>query len=458
MPPRPRHAEAEHGPDRFADRQDAGRRLAARLGARRHGDALVLALPRGGVPVALEVARALGAPLDVLVARKLGAPWQPELAMGAIAPDGVRVLNEDVVQSLGVTRQDLERATERERAELERRVRAYRGERPFPPVRGRTVVLVDDGIATGATARAAIAWLRQREPARLVLAVPVIAAASVPEFRALVDEVVYVLAPADLQAIGLWYDDFAQVSDGDVVAALEAAERPPQAPAAPRSRVHADEVTIQAGGVALGGTLQVPAEARGLVLFAHGSGSSRLSPRNRAVAAALRQARLGTLLMDLLTPEEEEGEERGGMLRFDVGLLAERLAGALDWLASQAPTQGVAVGLFGASAGAAAALRAAAAEPTRVVAVVSRGGRPDLAGDDVLARVRAPTLLIVGGADDEVLDMNRRALARLRCEKHLEIVPGASHLFPEPGALEQVARLATAWFLRHLAPAGTGAR
>jgi putative phosphoribosyl transferase len=212
--------------------------------------------------------------------------------------------------------------------------------------------------------------------------------------------------------------------------------------------------------VTLEGTLAIPADARGVVLFAHGSGSSRHSPRNRFVAEALREGGLATLLVDLLTAEEEAVDARTRHLRFDIGLLAERLVGGIDWLGEQAQTRDLSVGLFGASTGGGAALVAAAERPERVGAVVSRGGRPDLAGD-ALPLVRAPTLLIVGEWDEPVIDLNERARDHMRTEVRLEIVPRATHLFEEPGALEEVARLARAWFVRHLAPAAertTGAR
>jgi dienelactone hydrolase len=189
-----------------------------------------------------------------------------------------------------------------------------------------------------------------------------------------------------------------------------------------------------------------------MVLFAHGSGSSRHSPRNQYVARALRRAGLGTLLIDLLTPDEESVDQYMRHLRFDIELLAMRLLGATNWLAQEPVTRDLALGYFGASTGAGAALRAAAERPDRVRAVVSRGGRPDLAGT-ALIRVHAPTLLIVGGADTAILDLNEQAMELLEVEKELKIIPGASHLFEEPGALEAVARMAADWFVRHLAPA-----
>lgn len=212
------------------------------------------------------------------------------------------------------------------------------------------------------------------------------------------------------------------------------------------------QVRVGAGGVVLDGGFAVPDGARGVVLFAHGSGSSRHSPRNRFVAEALREGALATLLLDLLTPEEEAADARTRQLRFDIALLAERLVGAIDWLAHQAAARGLPVGLFGASTGGGAALVAAAERPDAVGAVVSRGGRPDLAGD-ALPMVRAPSLLIVGGDDEAVLGLNRRAMARMSAPVTLEIVPGATHLFEEPGALERVARLARDWFVRHIVPA-----
>jgi dienelactone hydrolase len=216
-------------------------------------------------------------------------------------------------------------------------------------------------------------------------------------------------------------------------------------------RIDEREVRAAAGPVTLQGNLALPQAARGIVVFAHGSGSSRHSPRNRRVARQLNDARLATLLVDLLTPQEEVVDLRTAQHRFDIGLLAERLVGAIDWLDEFPDTSGLRIGCFGASTGAAAALIAAAERPSLVGVVVSRGGRPDLAGP-ALARVQAPTLLIVGGSDPVVIELNEVALEQLRCEKKLVIVPGATHLFEEPGALDEVARLASDWLVRYLAP------
>ena len=213
------------------------------------------------------------------------------------------------------------------------------------------------------------------------------------------------------------------------------------------------DLIVPAGHVALRGDLVTPTAARGIVAFAHGSGSSRHSPRNQYVARVLQQRRLATLLVDLLTADEEIVDERTARLRFDIPLLAERMIAVVDWLGRRPDTRALPIGLFGASTGAAAALMAAAARPGVVAAVVSRGGRPDLAGE-AIERVVAPTLLVVGGLDPQVIRMNRAAMQQLPCEVELEIVPGATHLFEEPGTLRRVADLAADWFAKYLRSQG----
>ncbi|MFI8865687.1 phosphoribosyltransferase family protein [Streptomyces sp. NBC_01685] len=422
----------------FTDRTDAGRQLAEALRHLERRDPVVLGLPRGGVPVAYEVARALGAPLDVIVVRKLGVPYRPELGFGAIGEGGARVISDEIVRHAGVREKDLEAVERAEEAELLRRAQTYREGRPRLPLEGRTVVVVDDGIATGATARAACQVVRAQGASHVVLAVPVASPDVAARLREDVDEVVCLSTPHLFSAVGEWYRDFSQTSDEEVVSLLARAST---------GTATAEEVEVDAGGVPLAGDLVLPGDAGAVVVFAHGSGSSRLSPRNRAVAGVLNRAGLGTLLFDLLTP----GEEVYRANVFDIGLLAGRLADTTAWLRHRVSLP---VGSFGASTGAAAALRAAAATDSGVGAVVSRGGRPDLAGAD-LSGVRAPTLLVVGGADTTVIDLNRQAQAALHCENRLEIVPGATHLFEEPGALDRVAELARDWFTTHLVrPAG----
>jgi len=435
----------------FRDRAEAGRELAEQL-KRRLGDegVVVLGLPRGGVPVAFEVARELDAPLDVIVVRKLGVPYQPELGMGAIGEDGVRVLNHEVLAMARVGEDEVAAVERSERAELERRAARFRGSRPRTPLVGRIAVVVDDGIATGSTARAACQVARAHRASRVILAVPVAPRSSLGLLAEVADEVVCLETPEPFYAVGQFYRDFSQTSDEEVVELLErAATRtavPPVAVSADPP-VRDEDVVVQTSAARLVGHLTIPEECAGLVVFAHGSGSSRHSPRNRFVAAVLNSAGLGTLLFDLLTPDEEF--DRAAV--FDIELLAERLGVVTNWLEAQPEAMGVRIGYFGASTGAGAALWAAAQPNSSIAAVVSRGGRPDLAGPK-LDQVRAPTLLIVGGRDEVVLELNRQAQMQLRCESQLAVVPGATHLFEEPGALEEVSRLAGDWLLSHLAP------
>src|SRR5664280_2598769 len=342
----------------FADRVDAGRRLAAKLGPLQGEDLVVVGLPRGGVPVALEVARALDAPLDVIVVRKLGVPFQPELGMGAIGEGGVRVLNAGVVRLARVSSDELAAVEQRERVELERRARRFRGDRPPVRLDGKTVVVVDDGIATGSTARAACQVARAQGAARIVLAVPVAPPDWTDRLAGDADAFVCVDTPEPFFGVGQFYADFSQTTDDEVTACLERGRRPvvaaPTDGPADDPAVRDEEVNVQAGPVRLAGHLTVPEAA--------------------------------------------------------VEVVARRLDEVTTWLRAQPETRDLPVGYFGASTGAAAALWAAAESHARIAAVVSRGGRPDLAGPR-LAAVSAPTLLIVGGRDHVVIDLNRQAQA-----------------------------------------------
>ncbi|MGD0882507.1 MAG: alpha/beta fold hydrolase [Acidimicrobiales bacterium] len=435
---------------RFVDRADAGWRLAERLERFRGTGAVVLGLPRGGVPVAYQVASAIDAPLDVIVVRKLGVPFQPELAMGAIGEDGVRVLDERVLAQTGVSAAEIAEVESAERAELESRIRRYRRGRDRTDLQGRIAIVVDDGIATGSTARVACRIARLLGAAKVVLAVPVGPSETLRNF-AEADEVVAVSESDDFRAVGNHYVDFSPTSDDEVVVLLDRAARRYRAEGWEAEAVDCDiDVEIPAGGVTMQGHLHAPEPARGLVVFAHGSGSSRHSPRNRMVAEVLYDAGLGTLLLDLLTP----GEERDRAFVFDIRLLADRLTAATEWARQQPETGSCRIGYFGASTGAGAALWAAADHPEWIDAVVSRGGRPDLAMPR-LADVVAPTLLIVGSEDVAVLDLNKAALAALPPGRgELSVVPGATHLFEEPGTLAEAAILARNWFTRHLLVAG----
>lgn len=441
---------------RFRDRSDGGRQLAPRLSHLQGSDVVVLGLPRGGVPVAFEVSDALGAPLDVIVVRKIGSPGQPELAMGAIGEDGVRVVNDDIVHLVNASEADFARVEQRERAELDRRADRFRGTTARADLVGRVAVIVDDGVATGSTARAACQVARAHGADRVVLAIPVAAPDSLAALAGDADEIVCVEQPTWLRSVGEWYDDFTQVEDQTVVDLLERAHAQhasggfdttaPQLPFDAEVDVAVDDGS---GTATLPGHLTTPPNAIGTVVFAHGSGSSRRSPRNQFVADQLNRAGLGTLTFDLLT--DAEARDRRNV--FDIDLLANRLRRATEWVRRHDAVADLPIALFGASTGAAAALVAASSPSQLVAAVVSRGGRPDLAGDR-LEHVLAPTLLIVGGDDTSVLELNQQAARHLRCEHRLAIVPGATHLFEEPGTLESVAALAADWFVDQCNAAG----
>jgi putative phosphoribosyl transferase len=402
---------------------------------------VVVGLARGGVEVAAELAAALRAPLDALAVRKVGHPWQPEYGIGAVAPGGVTYVRSHD----GLTEDEVAAAVRAAQAKADALDATLHAQREPVVVEGATCVLVDDGLATGGTMMAAIRWARAHGARSVIVAVPVGADATVRRFEESreVDAVTCLLRPLDFGAVGFWYADFRQVSDEGVLALLGAASRS-EPSVGQGERIPADDVVLD-------GDLRIPTHPCGWVIFAHGSGSSRRSPRNIAVAEALNRAGIATLLFDLLTSEEEL--DRANV--FDVDLLARRLVGATHWLTERPDAHDLPIGYFGASTGAAAALIAAAELGDEISAVVSRGGRPDLARG-VLREVRSPTLMIVGGADRVVLELNEDAASRLTCPHGLEVVPGATHLFEEPGALDRVASLAARWFTTQFAAARRG--
>ncbi|HET8723901.1 MAG TPA: alpha/beta family hydrolase [Anaeromyxobacteraceae bacterium] len=413
---------------------------------------VILGLPRGGVIVAVEVARALCADLDVVVVRKVGAPGSEEFALGAIAEGGAVWLNHEGMTATGLGEHQVLHLAEREATELARRIRIYRRTRPALDLAGRTAVVVDDGVATGATAIAAARSARLRGAARVILGAPVIAAASVPALRREFDEVVAVERPDPFRAVGEWYERFEQVSDEEVLASLHRG-----------GSVHRRvlRVPVEGGGEeshAVEAELAVPERPRGLVALVHGSGSGRRSPRNTRVADELRAAGFATLLVDLLTAEEAAKGE-GSPVAGDVPRLAARVAAAVRIAIAQPEARGLGVGLVGSSTGGAVALACAAEHPHLVAAVVCRGGRPDLLPPGLLATVHAPVLLLVGSLDEEVMRHNRAAMRHLPAAQ-LAVVHGATHLFEEPGALEAVSRLACGWFagrLQEFTPGVAGA-
>jgi putative phosphoribosyl transferase len=420
----------------FKDRKDAGRVLARLLAKYADNpDVVVLALPRGGVPVAYEISRLLRLPLDIFVVRKLGVPGHEELAMGAVATGGVRYLNQEVIRHLRIDARMIDQVSAIQEEEVQRRERAYRNNRPPLRLEDKTVILVDDGLATGATMRAAIRALRQRGVERIVVAVPAGALDICREIAQDADEAICALMPESFQAVSQWYEVFTQTTDEEVRELL--------------ARANGSSVAIPVDGDTIEGDLVIVPDTKGTVIFSHGSGSSRHSPRNKFVAGVLNQHGFSTLLVDLLTPEEDFRDQQTLEHRFDIDLLAGRLIGATDWLMRHPLLSALPVGYFGASTGAAAALVAAAERPRVIRAIVSRGGRPDLAGD-ALEKVVAPTLCIVGGLDQTVLEMNRDAAKQMSGQTEIEVIPGATHLFEEPGALERVAVLASEWFERKL--------
>jgi putative phosphoribosyl transferase len=397
---------------------------------------LILGLPRGGVPVAWEIARALDADLDVLVVRKLGVPWQPEFAFGAIGEGGSTLIDHDACTETGVDAQDIYAVLERERIELSRRVEIFRGSQPLMDVKNRDVIVVDDGIATGSTMLAAVSVLRNLGARRITVAVPVASQSAMNRIAPRVDELICLHTPDPFFAVGVHYENFDQESDEHVRNLLAGFGTLP--------------VSIPSAGllgqeIYLPGSLTLPTDLKGIVVFAHGSGSSRLSARNIHVARILNRAGVGTLLFDLLT--DREALDRQNV--FDIDLLASRLESAVDYIRSNEQWSKWPIGLFGASTGAAAALVTASRRREQVSAVVSRGGRPDLAGAS-LPLVEAPTLMIVGGEDHAVIELNELASHQMRCPQEIKIVPGATHLFEEPGTLDQAALMARDWFVSHL--------
>ncbi|MEK2646251.1 alpha/beta fold hydrolase [Bdellovibrio sp. BCCA] len=420
--------------ERFAGREEAGRLLGEKLISLKDQNPVVLAIPRGGVPLAFEIAKMLKSPLDLLMVKKIGAPRQPELAVGAVSEDGEPLFNDSVIKFLSLKKTYLNQAAKQKTSEIQEQLKKFRGSKKTENVKNKTVIIVDDGIATGATLLAAIQFLRKKEPKKIIVAAPVAAKETVEKIKKVADDVICLMTPENFVAVGLWYEDFTQVSDEEVIRLI-----------AESRFMNADnerEITIEDGKEKLFGDLTSVDKAKGLVIFAHGSGSSRKSPRNQFVAKELNKAGFSTLLFDLLT--EHESKDRSNV--FDINLLAQRLL-----LATQAgleQTHHIPIGYFGASTGAGAALVAAAKSKNKISAVVSRGGRPDLAKEH-LKKVEAPTLLLVGGNDLAVIPLNKSAGLQLKTSR-LVIVPGATHLFEEPGTLDEVVEYAIEWFNEHL--------
>lgn len=427
----------------FKNRTHAGELLAANLLKYKNRNPVVLALPRGGVPVASEIAYLLGAPFDVLVVRKIGAPFNAELAIGAICENDDPILNTITLSQIGFEPDDIKNTLKSEKNEVQRQVALFRQGSSLGDFNQNLVIIVDDGLATGATVKAAIRYLQKKGVEHIVVAVPVAPASTARVIRPRVEELVTLVELEDLYSVGQWYRDFSQVTDEEVLSLLAAqAGSNRKLRKLPKSRSVTIGLSEKKAKNRLNGELTEFPGMKALIIFTHGSGSGRKSTRNIQVAEILNRAGYATLLFDLLTTAEERNRKNF----FDIGLLSERLLKVTEWVRQQPSLKGLQIAYFGASTGAAAALRAAAELPSghSVFAVISRGGRPDLAGE-ALAKVRAPTLLLVGGKDYEVIELNRKAQKTIPNAK-LSIVPNATHLFEEPGTLSEVARQATYWF------------
>ncbi|MGE3387876.1 MAG: alpha/beta family hydrolase [Bdellovibrionales bacterium] len=418
------------------DRKSAGTKLAEKLKSTKWTKTLVLGLPRGGVPVASQMAKELNLPWDILRVKKIGAPGHAEYAIGAIAEDDLPIWNEQALADLDASKEQLEEWSKQARKKMFAQSKRWGPGRGSLNIKEMTIIVVDDGLATGMTMRAAVEYLQKQEANRIIVAVPVASKQAVEYFEQAHHQVIALYRPEPFFSVGQWYEDFAQVTDQTVADLLSKRGQ---------SQSSTKTVSIAAGGVSLTGELSVPKNARGLVLFAHGSGSSYKSPRNQFVAKKLNQLGFATLLFDLLTTQE--GADRRQV--FDIPQLTSRLRIATEWVRQFKELKTLPIGYFGASTGAAAALHAATQED-HVRAVVCRGGRPDLA-EAALPKLLCPTLLIVGGEDLVVVELNRHAQKRIK-NSELLIVPGATHLFSETGAMEQVVAAAAKWFTQHLRP------
>lgn len=430
----------------FENREDAANRLAEALAPYAGSKPLVLSIPRGGVPLGRIIADALGGELDVVLVRKLGAPDNPEFAIGAIDEQGRMMLSRGF-EVLRPSESYLYQEARRQLELIHERRAHYRPGKKAVSCSSRTVIVVDDGLATGSTMTAALDAVRAQQPKRLICAVPVAARDSLQLVASHADEVVCLATPEPFIAVGRFYRDFSAVGDDEVISLLNkkvAESRSENHEPGKKSRSRL--IRVNSGSGTMEGELVLPEAAKGIVLFVHGSGSSRHSPRNIMVAKALNNAGFATLLFDLLTQQEDRVAEA----RFDISLLATRLETMLDWVLREEDVSHLPIGLFGASTGAAAALRVAASRPEAIYAVVSRGGRPDMAGASSLSKVRAPVLLIVGSRDSEVLELNRLAQDHMPSSAKIMVIPGATHLFEESGALEQVSLAATDWFARFI--------
>ena len=402
---------------------------------------VVVGLPRGGVPIASVIAQKLELPLEVICVKKIGYPGNTELAIGATTEAGDVVINSNIKKMANLREDEIEELVEKYTLMAKAKAKRFRKNRPQLNLKNRDVVIVDDGIATGATVEAAIKFLKRIKVNEIIIATPLASKDSVSRLSIQVDKLIALETPSPFISVGRWYRSFEQVNDLEVEKTLELSNQMSK-------NSYQVSVTLNCDGQCLDGKLVKVEDEKAWIVFVHGSGSSHLSPRNNWVASELNKASFSTLLFDLLSPQEDLDYAK----RFDIKLLSERLVLALKWLIhSDHFSPSTPIGLFGASTGAAAALVAAAKyqDELPIYSIVSRGGRPDLAEFQSLQEIMLPTLLIVGAKDYPVIEYNRKAYKQIYNSK-MQLVTNATHLFDEPGTLEKVAKLTIKWFQHQL--------
>ncbi len=413
----------------FENRIEAAELLVPLLQDLKDQNPLILAVPRGAIPMGRILATALNGELNILLVRKIRHPFHPELAIGAVTEFGDVI----VTPPESLSSDEIERAALQEIQALEKKRARYTGQHKMVDVQGRTVVLVDDGVATGSTLAAGIRSLKSQGAHRIIVAVPVSSESAVSRLQAEGAEVRAYYVPQFFGAVSYFYKDFPQISDSEVGEFF---------------RVQSVQVEIANGKEKYKAVLGKALSPKGFVLFVSGSSGGRLNPRNQYLADFLNRQGISTMLVDLLSEEESKDKSN----TFDIQLLADRVLKFTEWIERSPEFRHLPLGYIGANTGAGAALRAVVVAGARVSAVVSRGGRPDLAGD-ILAKVQTPTLLLVGGKDHLVVDLNESAFRKLKAEKRMEVIPRASHLFEEPGTLQQVAELTADWFQKYFTQA-----
>lgn len=413
----------------FDNRIEAARLLVTLLKDLKHQRPLILAIPRGAVPMAKIIWEELGGDLDLALVRKIPHPYQPEYAIGSVSESGDIIMD----RSDGLTPEEMEEAAWQEIRHLQSRRHLYLGHNKPISAHDRTVIVVDDGIATGSTMAAAVRSLKAQGASRIIVAAPVASASAVRRLEAEGAEVRVYLVPEYFGAVSYFYNNFDQISDSEVGEFF---------------RVRSVHVEIPTEHQKYRAILGIPVAPRGVVLFAQASDRAHLSPRNQFLAETLNRQGLATVLVDLFTEEEALDPAYSR----DIKTLSERLLHWTAWIDERVEFRHLPLGYLGTGVGAAAAVRALTLAGERVSAFVSRGGRLDLA-EDFLTQVQVPALLLVGSEDHPIIELNQQALRKMNGEKRLEIIQGASHLFEEPGTLDQVAFLTANWFHRCFAQA-----